>query len=128
MSASLRAARMVLVDKSAPSSSFLRWVRPLLGSSWESALTMSELRAALPPAARRLLRGLDSPLDLWQAEVRCHLSMEDDAFRLLRRSPAGPHTVLGALRVLESDSWRVRAALAAAAFPTGSSEVLHAVA
>lgn len=128
MCAALRAARMVLVDRSKPSPRFLHWVRPLLGNSWESAATLTELRAALPPAARNLLRDVDGPQDLWRAEARFRQKMEDDAFRLLRTSPAGPHTVLGALTVLESDSWRVRAALSAAELGIGPGEVLNAVA
>ncbi|KFF61017.1 hypothetical protein JF66_00675 [Cryobacterium sp. MLB-32] len=128
MAVGLCGARMVLVDRSVPSSRFRHWVRPLLGTAWESATTMADMKVALPPTARKLLDGLDHPDELWRAEVRCRLRMEDDAFRMLRVSPAGPDTVLASLTVLQSDSWRLRAALFAADRGAGSSEVLNAVA
>ena len=55
-------------------------------------------------------------------------AVEADGFALLRRPRAGPEVVLGAIAVMAMDAWRVRAALAAAAAGTGSSEVLDAVA
>jgi hypothetical protein len=50
--------------------------------------------------------------------------VEKDGFRLLRGSRPGPDVVLGAIAVLSTDAWRVRAALTAAAAGAGSSEVL----
>jgi hypothetical protein len=51
-------------------------------------------------------------------------AVEKDGFRLLRGSMPGPDVVLGAIAVLSTDAWRVRAALTAAAAAAGSSEVL----
>ena len=56
------------------------------------------------------------------------LDLTSDAFGLLRSALPGPDAVLGALAVLATDAWRVRAALASAALGSGRSEVLDAVA
>ncbi|MGA7205405.1 MAG: hypothetical protein WBX27_12335 [Specibacter sp.] len=103
----------------------LHLVRPVLGSAWESAGSIGELRAALPPSLQRVLRDIASPQELWRAEARIHNDVEKDGFGLLRGSLPGPDVVLGAMMVLLLDAWRLRAALAAAASGAGSSEVLN---
>ncbi len=122
------AARIVLVDGAEPSSRILELVRPILGRTWESAGNLAEFRAALPSSVQPVLRGIESPEELWRAEAGMRETVEGDGFRLLRGSHHGPGVVLGAIAVLAMDAWRVRAALAAAAAGTGSSEVLDAVA
>ncbi|WAP50822.1 hypothetical protein OL239_12580 [Arthrobacter sp. ATA002] len=71
---------------------------------------------------------MDHPADLWRAEAALAARVENDGFRLIRAGLPGPNTVLGAMAVLATDAWRVRAALAAAAAHAGTSEVLDAVA
>jgi hypothetical protein len=124
----LVAARIVLVDGAAPSAQVLHLLRPVLGSSWESASDIQGFTAALPHSQQGVVLGVASPKDLWRAEARAYAAAENDGFRLLRGSMPGPDVVLGAIAVLALDAWRVRAALAAAAAGAGSSEVLDAAA
>ena len=126
--ATLTVARLRLVDGTEPSTRLRQLVRPLLGDGWENAGDVTELRARLPRSAQAVLRGIGGPEDLWRAECRLRGTVEADGFRLLRGSIPGPDVVLGGITVLALDAWRVRAALAAAASGTGSSEVLDAVA
>ncbi|HEY5247539.1 MAG TPA: hypothetical protein VIJ15_03680, partial [Dermatophilaceae bacterium] len=124
----LIAARIVLVDEVAPSPRTLELVRPVLGDGWAGAGDLAELAATLPPSAQHVLRGIEAPEELWRAEARMRAAAEADGLRLLGGSGHGQGVVLGAIAVLAVDAWRVRAALAAAAAGTGSSEVLDAVA
>lgn len=124
----LIAARITLVDDAAPSPRIVELVGPVLGGSWQSAGDLAELRAALPSSVPPVLRGIEAPEELWRAEARMHAVVEADGLRLIAGSRHGPGVVLGAIAVLAMDAWRVRAALAAAAAGTGSSEVLDAVA
>jgi len=124
----LIAARIVLVDHAAPSARTLELVRPVLGGTWETAGDLAELRAALPSSVSPVLRDIEAPEELWRAEAGMRAAVEADGLRLLGGSHHGPGVVLGAIAVLSMDAWRVRAALAAAAAGTGSSEVLDAVA
>jgi len=124
----LTAARIVLVDGAEPSPRILELVRPVLGRTWESAAEMAGFRAALPLSVQPVLRGIESPEELWRAEAGMRATVETDGFRLLGGSHHGQGVVLGAVAVLAMDAWRVRAGLAAAAAGTGSSEVLRAVA
>ncbi|OIQ84398.1 hypothetical protein GALL_337750 [mine drainage metagenome] len=126
--AALVASRTVLVDQVEPSPRLRRLLRPLIGSAWERATDLDAMRAALPRATGALLAGIAAPTDLWQAEARAMTAVETDAFRLVRSALPGPDAVLGALAVLATDAWRVRAALASAALGSGHSEVLDAVA
>jgi hypothetical protein len=122
----LLAARIVLVDRAAPSARVLHLLRPVLGRSWETADGVTAFVPALPQTLQQVIRGVTSAEDLWRAEARAHAAVENDGFRLLRGSMPGPDVVLGAIAVLYLDTWRVRAALAAAAVGAGSSEVLDA--
>jgi hypothetical protein len=124
----LTAARILLVDAAVPAPRIVALVRPVLGRAWESAGSLAELQAALPSSVKPVLGGIEAPEELWRAEAGMRASVEADGFRLLRSSLPGPDVVLGAIAVLATDAWRVRAALAAAAAGTGSSEVLDAVA
>ena len=126
--AALVATRTVLVDRAEPSPRLCRLLRPLIGSAWEHAADLDAIRSALPRATGTLLAGIETPLDLWRAEARATIAVETDAFRLLRSALPGPDAVLGALAVLATDAWRVRAALASASLGSGHSEVLDAVA
>lgn len=120
----LTAARMLTVDGVMPTAPVLHLMRPVLGSSWESATSLAGFTSALPPSLRTVLAGIAAPKDLWRAEARACAAVEKDGFHLLRGSMPGPDIVLGAIAVLSTDAWRVRAALTAAAAGTGSSEVL----
>lgn len=120
----LTAARILTVDGVTPTPPVLHLLRPVLGSSWETSTSLAGFASALPPSLRTVLAGIASPKDLWRAEARACAAVEKDGFRLLRGSMPGPDVVLGAIAVLSTDAWRVRAALTAAAAGAGSSEVL----
>ncbi|XTR52295.1 hypothetical protein ACOM2C_01860 [Pseudarthrobacter sp. So.54] len=120
----LTAARMLTVDGVRPPAPVRHLLRPVLGSSWEAAASLAEFTSALQPSLRTVLVGIASPKDLWHAEARVCAAVEKDGFQLLRASMPGPDVVLGAIAVLSTDAWRVRAALTAAAAGAGSSEVL----
>mgnify|MGYP003308788518 CR=1 FL=1 len=170
--AALVAARIVLVDRTAPAPRLLTLLRPLLGTAWagsgdpattgpagiaqasapdpagldsapedsagqdsagqDSAHPGSAgpefLRNTLPPAAAQALDGVNRAADLWRAEAALAARIESEGFSLLRAGLPGPDVVLGAMAVLATDAWRVRAALASAAVRAGTSEVLNAVA
>ena len=124
----LTAARIVLVEGAAPSPRILQLLRPVIGRTWETAGDLAQFRVALPSSVRPVLAGVEAPEELWRAEAGMRAAVEAEGFALLRRPRAGPEVVLGAIAVMAMDAWRVRAALAAAAAGTGSSEVLDAVA
>lgn len=126
--AALIVARILLVDGVEPSPRIRQLVRPLLGAGWETARELAALRAVVPRAANAVFEAVTSPEDLWLAEARLRTRVEADGFRLLRGALPGPDAVLGGMAVLGMDAWRVRAALAAAAAGSGTSEVLDAVA
>lgn len=131
--AALIAARLVLVDGTAPAPRLASLLRPLLGTGWTAAgtgelPTPELLRSTLPPAAAQAMNGVDRTADLWRAEAALAARIENDGFGLLRAGLPGPDVVLGAMAVLAADAWRVRAALASAAVSAGTSEVLDAVA
>ncbi|QCO98242.1 hypothetical protein FCN77_11730 [Arthrobacter sp. 24S4-2] len=120
----LTAARILTVDGVTPAAPVLRLLRPVIGRSWEAATSIAEFSSALPPSLRTVVRGISSPKELWRAEARVCGAVEKDGFHLLRGSKPGPDVVLGAIAVLSTDAWRVRAALTAAGAAAGSSEVL----
>lgn len=124
----LLAARILLVDRTAPTAPVLHLLRPVLGRGWETASGITGLTAAVPPPLREVIRDVASPEGLWRAEARAHATVENDGFRLIRGSLPGRDVVLGAIAILFVDAWRVRAALTAAAVGAGSSEVLDAAA
>ncbi|WP_028267547.1 V-type ATPase subunit [Arthrobacter sp. MA-N2] len=120
----LVAARILTVDGATPPAPVLRLLGPVIGRSWQDAKGLAEFSSALPPGLRNVVVGIESPTDLWRAEARARVAVERDAFQLLRRPMPGPDVVLGAIAVLFTDAWRIRAALTAAAAGAGSSEVL----
>lgn len=122
------AARMVLVDHTAPTSRVLDLVRPWLGREWANTRDLDRFRASLPRLSQTVLDGVDDPGDIWRAEAQMRTDVEADGLRLIHGALPGPEVVLGAIAVLAVDGWRLRAALAAADAGTGSSEVLDAVA
>jgi hypothetical protein len=87
----------------------------LTGTAVIGATTLPDLQAALPPRARWVLAGIDSPGDLWRGEVTWRARVDEDALRLLRTSSLDSGVVLGAVAVMACDALRVRAALEAAA-------------
>jgi hypothetical protein len=105
-----------------------RAVRPLIGRRPAGAMSLADLRAALPSRARWTLASVDQPDQLWRAEAGLRAQIESDGLRMLRTARPGPAPVVGALAVLAVDGWRLRAALACAAAGTGPSEVLDVVA
>jgi hypothetical protein len=105
-----------------------RAVRPLIGRRPAGAMSLADLRAALPSTARWTLASVDQPVQLWRAEAGLRAQIESDGLRMLRTARPGPAPVVGALAVLAVDGWRLRAALACAAAGTGPSEVLDVVA
>jgi hypothetical protein len=129
---SLLAARIVLVDHADPSERLVGLARPLIGTGWTGTRDVTALTAALPRSVRLMLDGVDGPSELWRAEARLGTMIEEGGSALLREPLPGPDTVLGSIAVLAVDSWRLRAALAAAAAGTGRSEagreVTHAMA
>ncbi|MCQ1987150.1 hypothetical protein [Arthrobacter sp. zg-Y844] len=124
----LLAARLLLVTRTGTTDRLVSLLRPLIGTGWTEAASLSELTAALSPAAGQALAEVQEPHELWRAEARLAAQVEADGFGLLRAGLPGPDVVVGAMAVLAADAWRVRAALAAAATGTGRSEVLDAVA
>jgi hypothetical protein len=120
----LMAARILAVDSVASPEMVRRLLQPVIGRSWESTKSIAEFTSALPPSLRTAVRDIASPEELWRAEARVHATVERDGFQLLRGPMPGPDVVLGAIAVLFTDGWRVRAALTAAAAGAGSSEVL----
>ena len=122
------AARTRLVGGTEPPPRMVSLLRPVLGTEWAAARTVSQLREALPGRLRPVLDAVQGPADLWRAEASVPVLNEGDGFRLLRGGTPGPGVVAGAVLVLGADAWRLRAALAAAAGEDSSSEVLNAVA
>ncbi len=100
----------------------------VLGQGAAAARTLPALSAALPHSAAWALAAVSGPEDLWRAEARWWARVESDAFRLARRSSPGPEAVVGAVALLATDAWRVRAALESAARHGGDLEDFDAVA
>ena len=121
-------ARIRLVDRAEPSTRVRLLARPLLGTGWEAATTLTDLQQALPPALRSVFSGVSGSDQLWQAEAALRAQVGADGARLVRGALPSPQVVLGAVALLATDAWRVDAALAAASAGLGRSEVLDAVA
>ena len=121
-------ARSRLLEESPPPPALREEAARLVGSRWETARSLGELRDALPPTPRRLLADVETPDQLWRAELALRRKIEEDAFEWVRSPRPGPETVLGSIGVLASDAWRVRAALASAAGGGQDAEALDVVA
>jgi hypothetical protein len=100
----------------------------LIGARALEARTLAEMRESLLGGARWALDGIDDPAELWRGEARWWGRVERDAAALLRTSTAGPDPVLGAIALLATDLWRVRAALETAAGGGGPAGGYDAVA
>jgi hypothetical protein len=87
----------------------------MLGPDCVAAGSVRELAAAAPGPVARLLRDIDAPGDLWQAELRWWSWLRVDAAGLVSRAGFGPGAAVGAVALLAADAWLVRAALAVAA-------------
>ncbi len=126
--ATLLAARERLVAARRVPEDVVRLGEPILGSQWADARSLHDLTAGLSPDASWALAEVTAPDDLWRAEAAWWLRVEQDGFALLRRSGFGSDPVVGALAVLAADTWRVRAALEAAAAGPRAREPFDALA
>ncbi|MFE3650652.1 hypothetical protein ACFXO2_22990 [Streptomyces sp. NPDC059152] len=79
------------------------------------ARDFTEFRDRLPASAQWALRGVDDPADLWQAEGLWWRDIEQNGWRMVRRTRYDAIPVVGAVAVLSADAWRTRAALELAA-------------
>ncbi len=87
----------------------------LLGPTAIAAQTFPEFRERLPHTAQWAVRGIADVDGLWRAEAGWWARLEQDGFELLRGSRFDASCVVGAVAVLSTDAWRVRAALEVAA-------------
>lgn len=88
---------------------------PLLGPHWSESSSPAALASRLPPVARWALADRGEQASPWQAEAAWWARVTTDGFALLRRPVTTSEPVLGAVVVLATDAWRVRAALEVAA-------------
>jgi hypothetical protein len=86
-----------------------------LGSHWQGAETLEELRARLPQPAAWALAGVGGPAELWRGRAAWWRVVEADAQQLVRSYRAGREVVVGAVALLALDAVRVATALAVAA-------------
>ena len=97
-----------------------------LGTRWVGAETIADLRAGLPPRASWALAGIDTPDELWRAELAWWRTVGSEAEVMTRSRLEGREVVVGAIALLGLDAVRVATALAVAAQEKSkvSSEVL----
>jgi hypothetical protein len=87
----------------------------VLGSGVLRAASFADFRRQLPGTARWAVDGVDEAADLWRAEARWWNRVEKEGSALLRGSRLDAAPVVGAVALLSTDAWRVRAALESAA-------------
>ncbi|MFJ9535911.1 hypothetical protein ACIRPX_01435 [Streptomyces sp. NPDC101225] len=87
----------------------------LLGTAAVRATAFGAFRAGLTAPAKWALEGVETPGDLWRAEARWWSTVERDGLRLLHEARFDTTPVVGAVAVLGTDAWRVRAGLECAA-------------
>jgi hypothetical protein len=92
-----------------------RNLRLVVGGRWTAKTTLADLRTLLPHCAARALGTADDPDDLWHADARAWMLIEQDALRRQNGWNPGPGDVVAAAGLLAVDAWRVRAALELAA-------------
>jgi hypothetical protein len=124
----LLVARVVLLDHRELGPHARIAATRVVGAAAVSAHTLPELIAALPTSARWALAGVQEPTDLWQAEARWWTRVERDGHALVRRATAGPEMLVGAVAMMATDAWRVRAALELASRGGAPMELFDAVA
>lgn len=105
-----------------------RSLTDVVGAEAVGASSLTQLAAALPPSTRWILTAIETPDDLWRAEIRWWIHLERDGHALMRRSLPGPEPIIGTAAVMAADAWRARAALELAAHGGGDLGSLHAVA
>jgi hypothetical protein len=100
-----------------------------LGSGWQDAGTVGELRERLPERAGWALAGIEERDELWRARLSWWRAVEADAAGMVRAARFGRETVVGAVVLLALDAVRVATALAVAAQggAQSSREVLDAL-
>jgi hypothetical protein len=106
----------------------LRLANGLLGSGPLSAASLPEYVERLSTEARWALAGMQTPTQLWRAEVAWWDRVERDGLAMVRGSGFDRARVVGCVAALAVDAWRVRAALQIAARGGRPSEVFDAVA
>ncbi|MER7467279.1 hypothetical protein [Streptomyces sp. NPDC097981] len=115
-----------LADRALPEPSARRAAR-VLGSEAVGAASFPDFARRLPTTARWVVNGIETPADLWRAETRWWIRLQQDGRDLMRGSGLGSSPVVGAVAVLSADAWRVRGALELAARGGGSLEAVDAV-
>ncbi len=100
----------------------------VVGPSALSAASLPEFAAALPASARWAIAAVDDPAELWRAEARWWTRVERDGSVLVRHASPGPEVLVGAVAMMATDAWRVRAALELAARGGAPMEAFDAVA
>jgi hypothetical protein len=86
-----------------------------LGKEWARAATIADLRDRLPAQASWALAGIDTPHELWRAELGWWRAVGSDAEAMTRSRLEGREVVVGAIALLGLDAVRVASALAVAA-------------
>ncbi|MEU9124978.1 V-type ATPase subunit [Streptomyces sp. NPDC048506] len=117
---------MFLADRALTPSSARRAAR-VLGSEAVGAASFPDFLRRLPATARWVVDGIGTPADLWRAETRWWIRLEQDGRDLMRGSGLGSSPVVGAVAMLSADAWRVRGALELAARGGGSLEDFDAL-
>ena len=95
--------------------SVVRGVRLLLGPRCAAATSVGELSRCLPRRTARVLRDVGSVDDLWRAEARWRTLLEVDGSAAAGSAHPGVGSVVGVVKLLAVDAWRVRGALEFAA-------------
>jgi hypothetical protein len=93
------------------------------------AVSLAELRARLPRRAAWVLEEVETPEQLWRAELAWMRRVEAEAEAMTRSGLAGRQVAVGAVTLLGIDAMRITTALAAAAQDgaRGAREVLDAL-
>ena len=100
----------------------------VVGRSAAHVRRFTDLADALPRSVRSALEDVSGPAELWRAEARWWLTVERDSEELVRAPRPGPDVLVGAVGLLATDAWRVRAALQVASHGAEGLEVFRAAA
>ncbi|WP_338674841.1 V-type ATPase subunit [Streptomyces sp. SCSIO 30461] len=99
----------------------------VLGPEAVGAASYPDFLRRLPVTARWVLDGIEAPTDLWRAETRWWVRLQQDGQDLMRRTRLDSSPVVGAVAVLSADAWLLRGALELAARGGGSLEAFDAL-